>query len=115
MAMEESIGDIKLLCGPVTRGSNGKHSVNCSGFDHRQEGFAEVDARTLSKAMNDPPGLVSFEGPIRIEFVVKYTFASDDVGTGWTINKTPSSITLKCIKLKSHGSFLVRIFESCTC
>jgi hypothetical protein len=104
MTMEESIGDIHLVNGPAARHGEMEHGANGHGLDNRSERVSEVDTGTLMKATNDPTRLMSVEGAIRMELVLKDPLPSDDVGVAGSWNKLPCLVVmLQCVELVLHG------------
>ena len=110
--MKECIGHIELTHRPALRSSDGEHGANCSGFDHRRDGFAEVHTGTLCKPPNNPACLVSIERSIRFEFMGEHPLAQDDMSTSRAINKLPGTGSLESVESLFHGRMLVGIVES---
>jgi len=109
--MEERVVDVELTRRPAARSSNGEHGVYSSWFNHRREGFAEVNASTLCEATDNPSCFIALEGAIRIEFMAENPFTGDDMGTGRAIDQAPCAVSPKSAKLLLYGAVPVRVPE----
>jgi hypothetical protein len=54
--------------------------MDCGWLDDRAEGFAEINTRSLMKAMHNPTGLVAVESAVGVELVTKYPLPGDNIG-----------------------------------
>ena len=104
MAMQESIGHIKLVNWLGARDSKLEDSVNRAWFDNRGKGVGEVHAGALAKAAHHPTRLVAVERTVGASLVAEDPLASDDIGTRWPWDKLPRTVALQGIELLTHRS-----------
>lgn len=112
VSVEERVLDIQLVNRPSARRSKLEDGTDRRRLDHRGECLMEVDTRPLREAADDPSGLATFQGPIGMELVLEYPFASDDVGVRRLGYKGPGAVRLKGIELGLHCRAPLRVSES---
>ena len=111
VAMQEGVGDVELMCRPVLAGDEHEHGADCRWFDHRRERLLEVDAGSLMKATDNPPGFVTLEGAVGVQFVLEHPLAGDDLGISRTRYERPCAVVLESIELELHCCSPVRITQ----
>ena len=72
----------------------------------------KIDTRLLGITATDPTGLVTSEGPVRIELVTKHPFSSDHISAGRTREEIPGMIEKERAILVFHGAKPMRVQES---
>ena len=97
------------MCRPVLAGDEREHGADCRWFDHRRERLLEVDAGSLMKAADNPPGFVTLEGAVGVQFVLEHPLAGDDLGISRTRYERPCAVVLESIELELHCCSPVRI------
>jgi hypothetical protein len=112
VAVEESVGDVKLVSWPVVSSHKRQHGTNRGRLDHRRERLPEINTGPLVEPTDDPTCLVSREGAIWIHLVLEDPFAGDDSSTWRPRDKSPSVVGLQCIKFGLHCSIPMGIFDS---
>ena len=94
-AMEEGVGDVKLVHRPTARCSEGEHRANRCWLDDRRERLAVVDAGVLAEAAHDPPGLVPLQHAVGVHLVLEEPLVGDEVGTRRPRHQRPCSVANK--------------------
>ena len=92
--MKKSVLDVQLMNGPRMGQSKCEHNTYGSGLDDWTESLLIINARTLSEASENPPGLITIKRAIRQKLVTINPFTGDDVHTRWTGNQSPSVVDL---------------------
>jgi hypothetical protein len=110
--MQKRVLHIKLMDGPGTWDSQGKHRADGVRLDNRAESLIVVDTRPLGEAAKTPTSLVSFQGAVRVKLVLEDPFAGDDVGANRTRDKIPSVVGDQSIIFFLHGMTLGWVGES---
>jgi hypothetical protein len=97
--IQKGIGNVKLIHSLVLVGGDGEHHAHSAQFNHRHEGFTEVNSGALGEAMNNPFCLVLVEAPVGPEFVLEHPFPSYDISVRWTRHQGPHPVGEQCIIL----------------
>jgi hypothetical protein len=103
VAMEEGVGDVQLVRGPMLGGDDDKDGPDGGWLNDKCERFTEVHARSLMEATNHPPGLVELECVVRVQLVFKHPLAGDHASTGRTLDDCPDLVTKKRVVFSLHG------------
>jgi len=109
VAVEEHIGNIKLMRGPVLAGDESEHGADHRRLADRRECLLEVDAGSLMKATDNPPGFVTLEGAVGVQFVLEHPLAGDglaSVGRGMSVH------VLLCWRASNSSCIAARQFGS---
>ena len=112
VTMEEGVRDICLVHRPSTGDRKVENRAYRARLDDWSKGVGEVDASTLSEAMNDPARFVAIKGTIRTELVFKDPLPGNHVSVPGTGNKLPRRVTQQGVKLLLHHGHPERVTKS---
>jgi hypothetical protein len=110
-AMEEGVGDIKLLNNPVKVSGNGKDGSDCGRLDNQTKGFNEVNDILLLEAFGNKSSLEAIKSTIYFLLHLKHPFVGDDVFVRRPRAKFPSLIIDQGRKFFTHGLKPMRGFK----
>jgi hypothetical protein len=111
MTVEEGVLHVQLMDRPGTGDGDAENNPDGGRFDDRTERLVVVDAVSLRKPSNDPPGLMACQGAVSMALVLEDPLAGDDVGARRARNETPGAIVDECLVLISHRGTPIRIRE----
>jgi hypothetical protein len=103
MTVKKSIFYVELMNMPVLRYGKREDNANSGSFYNRTERLIKVDARLLSEPTHHPSSFMTSERSVRVIFVAKDPFATNNVGTGRGRDKSPCIVCHKSVILLLHG------------
>lgn len=80
MDIKKDILDIELMDGPRAGDGKAKNNSNGGWFDDWAECLVKINVGLLRVVANNPSSLVASKRAIGIEFVLKDSFAHDNIG-----------------------------------
>jgi hypothetical protein len=88
---------------PVLRKGKREDDTNSGGFHNRTERLIKINDRLLGKPTHHPMSFVTSERSIRVVFVAKDPFATDNVGAGRGRDKSPCIVCHESVILLLLG------------
>ena len=110
-AIEEGVIDVELMNRPFIGERNDEDGAHGEWFHNQTERLLKINTGSLRDAAEDPTRLVSIQGAIGLQLVLKNLFTCNHISTSGTWNKVPHVISAQGCELVLHSEAPVVIIE----